>query len=102
MQILYAAPFLLAAGICFFVCAWKPELRKNALIAPVWILSFGPGSLICYAIFALISNAFGYKGPANWWYLAPYIVGGLITASCALLFGETSLHLCPHRSSGLV
>lgn len=82
MQIIYAAPFLLLAGICFFVCAVISGLRKNALIIPVGVLSFGPGSLVCYGIFSLIPYAFGYKGPANWWYLAPYIGGGLLIAIC--------------------
>jgi len=82
MQIIYAAPFLLLAAICFFVCAAMPSTRKNALVIPVGILSFGLGSLICYGIFALIAYLLGHKGPANWWYLAPYIGGGLLVAIC--------------------
>ena len=85
MQIIYAAPFLALAAICFLVCAAISGLRKSALIVPVGILSFGPGSLISYAVFALVAYKLGYKGPANWWYLAPYIVGGLAIAICCSL-----------------
>ena len=82
MQIIYAAPFLLAAAICFCTCAAIRSTRKNALILPVGILLFGPGSLISFGIFALIAYGLGHKGSANWWYLAPYIIGGLAIAVC--------------------
>lgn len=80
MQILYAAPFLVLAAVSFFVCASIPKFRTHALVVPVGFLTFGIGALIAYFIFALVANKFGYKGPANWFYIIPYIVGGLLTA----------------------
>jgi hypothetical protein len=80
MQILYAAPFLVLAAVSFFVCASIPRLRTYALVIPVGFLTFGVGALIAYFIFALIMEKFGYKGPATWFYLIPYVAGGLLTA----------------------
>jgi hypothetical protein len=80
MQILYAAPFLLLAAIGFFVCVSIPRLRSHALVIPVGFLSFGVGALITFVVFALGAEKLGYKGPANWLYLAPYMVGGLCVA----------------------
>ena len=80
MQILYAAPFLLLAAISFFVCVSIPRLRSHALVVPVGFLTFGVGALITFAVFALGVERLGYKGPANWFYLAPYSVGGLCIA----------------------
>lgn len=80
MQILYAAPFLVLAAVSFFVCASIPKFRTHALVVPVGFLTFGVGALITFFIFSLIVEKFGYKGPANWFYLIPYIVGGLLAA----------------------
>jgi hypothetical protein len=80
MQIIYAAPFLLVAAICFFVCAAISRFRKQALVLPVGVLTFGVGSIVSYFIFALIAHKLGYLGPANWFYLVPYIGGGLLIA----------------------
>jgi hypothetical protein len=86
MQIIYAAPFLLVAAMCFFACAAIPQFRKHALVVPVGVLSFGVGSLISYFIFAWVYKL-GHLGPANWFYLAPYLAGGLaISIVCSVLF----------------
>jgi hypothetical protein len=80
VQIIYAAPFLLLAAISFFVCVSIPRLRPHALVVPVGFLTFGVGALITFVVFALGVEKLGYKGPANWLYLAPYAVGGLCLA----------------------
>jgi hypothetical protein len=85
MQILYAAPFLLIAAICCFVCAVIQSARRSALVLPAGVLAFGVGSLISYVIFAFVMYKCGYKGPANWTYLLPYILGGLAISICASL-----------------
>jgi len=87
MQILYAAPFLLVAAICFFVCAAVGRIRKQALVLPVGVLCFGVGSIVAYFVFVLITDKLGYRGSANWFYLIPYVGGGLIVAIvCAALY----------------
>jgi hypothetical protein len=85
MQIIYAAPFLLIAAIGFFVCAAIRPFRKHALVVPFGILSFGVGSLTSYFFFALIAYKLGHLGPANWLYLSPYLLGGLVIAICCTI-----------------
>jgi hypothetical protein len=87
MQIIYAAPFLLVAAICFLGCAAIRRLRKQALVVPVGVLSFGVGSITAYIIFALIAYKLGHRGPANWFYLIPYVGAGLVVAIvCSALY----------------
>lgn|ERR1700744_1873889 len=87
MQILYAAPFLVLAAVSFFVCTSIPQFRSHSLVIPVGFLTFGVGALIAFFIFSLIANKFGYKGPATWFYLIPYVVGGLLTAAvCTAIY----------------
>src|ERR1700744_4625274 len=87
MQILYAAPFLVLAAVSFFVCTSIPQFRSHSLVIPVGFLTFGVGALIAFVIFSLIANKFGYKGPATWFYLIPYVVGGLLTAAvCTAIY----------------
>jgi hypothetical protein len=81
VQILYAAPFLLLAAISFFVSASIPRLRVHALVIPVGFLTFGVGALITFIVFAFVAERLGYKGNLNWFFLAPYIVGGLLVAT---------------------
>jgi hypothetical protein len=49
MQILFAAPFILAAGIVFTVLSLIPRARRWAIPIPCGIL--GSGALACLAIF---------------------------------------------------
>jgi hypothetical protein len=87
MQIIYAAPFLLVAAICFFVCAAVGRFRKQALVLPVGVLSFVVGSIVSYFIFGLVIDKLGFHGPANWFYLIPYVCGGLFVAViCSALY----------------
>ena len=87
MQIIYAAPFLLIAAICFFVCAAIRPFRRHALVVPFGVLSFGVGSIVAYFIYGLIIDKLGYHGPANWFSLIPYIGGGLLVAIvCSALY----------------
>jgi len=87
VQILYAAPFLLLAAISFFVCVSIPRFRVHALVTPVGFLTFGVGALITFIGFALVTERLGYKGNLNWFFLAAYIVGGLLVATaCTTIY----------------
>ncbi len=84
MQILYAAPFVITAGLLFILLSSVPRLRRWAITAATATIAFGPGSLIAYAIFALVMyKVFNQSGPVNWIYAVLYGLGGLVAAVVA-------------------
>jgi len=93
MQILFAGPFLFAAALTFLVCASIPSWRKFAISLPVGILAFGAGALISFIAFASLMYRFHQTGPANWYYLIPALVGGLLFA---ILAGSITYGLISH------
>ena len=60
----------------------NPEYQKECTHSSCGNFVVWSRLLISFGIFALIAYGLGHKGSANWWYLAPYIIGGLAIAVC--------------------
>ena len=78
MQILYAAPFILAAGLIFTVLSVIPVGRKWAIPIPTGVIAAGPSSLACFFLVALVREHLAQSGPVDRWDLVAYIGGGVI------------------------
>jgi hypothetical protein len=79
MQIIFAAPFILAAGILFTALTAIPRVRRWAIPIPTGVIAAGPSSLLVFLLDAFIRYRFGGRiGPADRWDLAAFIAGGAI------------------------
>jgi hypothetical protein len=81
LQLIYAAPFLFAAGALFIALSSFSTTRRYAITVPAGIVAFGPGSLIVYFFSALVGDkVFGHQGPATWLNGIAYVLGGLASS----------------------
>ena len=96
MQIIFAAPFILAAGILFTALTAIPRVRRWAIPIPTGVIAAGPSSLLVFLLDAFIRYRFGGRiGPADRWDLAAFIaggaIGGVLAAHGHFFAGETCL-----------
>jgi hypothetical protein len=92
MQIMYAAPFLLTAGIAFIVLSSVPRLRRWAITVPTGVVAFGPGALAAFLVAALIADkVLGYHGAANWTFAVFYVLGGIAAAIVAAFLARHAM-----------
>jgi len=78
MQILFAAPFLVAAGLVFTILSLIPPARRWAIPVPTGIVSAGPSFLLALLTEGLLVHWFGPAGSWDRWHpwLALAAIGG--------------------------
>jgi hypothetical protein len=78
MQILFAAPFLLAAGLAFTILSLIPRARQWAIPIPTGIIAAGPSLLIVIIIEGLIVSGFlKYDWAPGWGVVLFWSLGGI-------------------------
>ncbi len=84
LQLLYAAPFLIAAGLLFILLSSVPRLRRWAITWPTAVIAFGPGSLTLAILVGLIwTRVLKHRDFATWGAGALYVLGGITAALIA-------------------
>jgi hypothetical protein len=84
MQLMYAAPFLITAGLVFILLSSFRRLRRWAIALPTAIIAFGPGSLILALLAGLTwTRLLRQTDFTNWIAGSLYVLGGIAAALIA-------------------
>jgi hypothetical protein len=88
MQLMFAATFLLAAGLVFTILSLIPRARRWAIPIPTGILAAGPSAVLAIALQIPFRGAVHEPAPESWrlWVIVAAIagiIGGLIAGLIA-------------------
>ncbi len=82
MQIIFAAPFVLAAALVFTILSLIPRARRWAIPIPAGIIAAGPSLLVVFIVEALTIHFFDHTAwPGRWasiLYVSSGILGGIV------------------------
>ena len=78
MQLIFAAPFILAAGFAFTILSLIPRARRWAIPIPTGIIAAGPSLLVVIIVEGLIVSAFlNYDWAPAWGVVLFWSLGGI-------------------------
>src|SRR5579872_4488591 len=87
MQILFAAPFILVAGIAFTLLSLVPKARRWAIPIPTGVLGAGPTSLVGLWLGVMVIQSFQSPSPNRTPMIAFWCAGAITGAVGGLLTG---------------